>query len=214
MERKTIIIKYGKHIFVYIIFLVGIIGHAFSQTFDLMVALTPYTLIVMGTFVLYHAIKEHSTPLLIWAAGTYAITFILEAFGVYTGLIFGGYNYGNVLAPSFLGVPLVIGYNWVFVILGAASIAHHSFTRSFPFALLTGLIAVLFDILLEPVAIQLGYWTWDTGYVPLQNYAAWFAISFAAASMLKQFRISFYTPVSIHYFIAQGVFFIAMNIML
>jgi len=214
MERKTFINRYAKYIFIYIIFFVGIVGHLNTYTFDIMITLTTYTLFMMGTFVLYHAVKKNGLPVLFWAAVTYVITFTLEAVGVHTGLIFGAYEYGEVLAPSLFGVPLIIGYNWVFVILGAACIIHRYITRPVLFALITGFIAVLFDFFLEPVAIDLGYWTWDTGYVPLQNYAAWFVISFAAAFALKEFRIAFYTPVAIHYFIAQGVFFIALSMLL
>ncbi len=210
MERKTFIKKYGIYIFIYVIFLVGIVGHASPHTFDLMVTITPFTLFIMGTFVLYHAVKKNGIALLVWAMGTYLITFTLEIIGVHTGFIFGDYNYGDVLSPSLFGVPLVIGYNWVFVILGAACIVQHYISRLLFFASAAGLITVLFDIFLEPVAIQLGYWTWDTGYVPLQNYAAWFAISFAAAWVLKRFKVAFYTPVAIHYFIAQLLFFVAL----
>jgi bisanhydrobacterioruberin hydratase len=214
MERKTFINKYAKFIFVYIIFFVGIVGHVNSHTFDIMIMLTTYTLFMMGTFVLYHAVKKNGLPILFWAAGTYIVTFTLEAVGVHTGAIFGGYDYGEVLAPSLFGVPLIIGYNWVFVILGAACITQYFITRPVLFALITGIIAVIFDVFLEPVAIQLGYWSWETGYIPLQNYAAWFAISFAAAFILRRFRIAFYTPVAIHYFVAQAVFFISLNVLL
>ncbi len=214
MERETYIKQYGKYVFVYIIFLVGVIGHTTKPLFDPMVAITPYTLFIMGTFVLYHTVRKNGLPVILWMAGTYIVTFTLEAIGVHTGLVFGGYDYGEVLAPLLFGVPLIIGYNWVFVVLGAACIAQHYITRPLMFALITGLIAVLFDTILEPVAIQLGYWTWDTGYVPLQNYAAWFVISFAAAFVLKQFKFAFYTPVAIHYFIAQSLFFIALIVLL
>jgi len=214
MERKTFINRYAKYIFIYIIFSVGIAGHLITHTFDIMIALTTYTLFMMGTFVFYHAVTSNGLPVFRWAVVTYGITFTLEAIGVHTGAIFGAYDYGDVLAPSLFGVPLIIGYNWVFVILGAACITHRYITRPVLFALMTGFIAVLFDFFLEPVAIDLGYWTWDTVYVPLQNYAAWFVISFAAAFALKQFRIAFYTPVAIHYFIAQGVFFIALSVFL
>jgi bisanhydrobacterioruberin hydratase len=214
MERPASVSRYGTYLFIYIIFLVGILGHATAASFELMVTITPYTLFIMGTIVLYHAVKKNGIPVLAWVVLTYLITFTLEAVGVHTGIIFGAYRYGEVLAPSLLDVPLIIGYNWVFVILGAACIARHYSTRPVLFALVTALIAVVFDAFLEPVAVRLGYWTWETGYVPLQNYVAWFAISFAAAIALKRFRISFYTPVAIHYFIAQGVFLVAMNVIL
>lgn len=214
MERQTYIKTHGKYLFVYIIFLVGIIGHAVEQTFATWVLITPYTLFIMGTYVLYHTVKKNRSRILFWIAGTYIVTFTLEAVGVHTGLIFGGYIYGDVLEPSLIGVPLIIGYNWVFVILGAACITHRYISHPVLFAVFTGVLAVFFDFLLEPVAINLGYWSWESGDIPLQNYAAWFVISFAAAYLLKRLDIGFYTPVAIHYFIAQGMFFIAMNVIL
>ncbi len=214
MERETIINKYTKYIIPYIIFLVGVLGHITEETYSLITAITPFTLFAMGMFVLYHILKENGRPVLYWIIATYIVTFALEAIGVHTGLVFGEYTYGDILDPSFLGVPLIIGFNWVFVILGAACIAQHYLSRPLLFALITALITVVFDSFLEPVAIRLGYWTWETTYVPLHNYAAWFAISFAAAYALKRIRISFYTPVAIHYFIAQGLFFISLNVLL
>lgn len=206
--------KHAVHIFIYIIFLVGVAGHATESLIDIMVSITSVTLLIMGSLVLYQSVRANGAGVLIWAGATYVVTFFLEVLGVRTGLVFGGYEYGHALAPLLFDVPLIIGYNWVFVILGAACIVHRYLTRPFPFAIMTASITVLFDILLEPVAIQLGYWQWGVGYVPLQNYVAWFAISFTAAYFLKLSRIRFYTEAAIHYFIAQGLFFTALNLLL
>jgi len=214
MERKTSITPYFKYIFIYIIFLVGVIGHTTAPIFESMVAITPFTLFIMSTYVLYFTVKDNGSLIIVWALGTYIVTFTLEAVGVHTGMIFGHYEYGDVLEPSLFDVPLIIGYNWVFVILGAAAIARHYSSHPLLFALITGFIAVIFDSFLEPVAIQLGYWAWDTEYVPLQNYIAWFLISFVAAFSLKQFRLEFYSPVAIHYVIAQMLFFISLLVLL
>ena len=35
----------------------------------------------------------------------------------------------------------------------------------------------LLDILIEPVAIRLDFWSWTEGIIPLQNYVAWYVIS-------------------------------------
>ena len=33
------------------------------------------------------------------------------------------------------------------------------------------------DLLIEPVAIKLGYWSWAAVEIPFSNYAAWWIIS-------------------------------------
>jgi putative membrane protein len=45
--------------------------------------------------------------------------------------------------------------------------------------------SVLFDLLLEPAAIALGYWQWQNNQIPLQNYLSWGALA-AIAAMLYQ----------------------------
>jgi putative membrane protein len=88
-------------------------------------------------------------------------------------MIFGHYEYGPTLGRHILDVPPVIGLNWVLVMLGAILLAGRVTRRAFPRALLAGALAVIFDIVMEPVAIHLDYWTWDNVAVPLQNYVAW-----------------------------------------
>jgi uncharacterized membrane protein len=46
-------------------------------------------------------------------------------------------------------------------------------------AAVVGVIAMLYDAVLEPFATRVkGYWQWvGTGAVPLQNYVAWFLIA-------------------------------------
>ena len=36
-----------------------------------------------------------------------------------------------------------------------------------------------FDGLIEPVAIQAGWWAWEGVHVPWSNYACWWGVSFA-----------------------------------
>ncbi|MBN1241482.1 MAG: carotenoid biosynthesis protein, partial [Spirochaetales bacterium] len=77
-------------------------------------------------------------------------------------------------------VPVVIALNWVLVAHGAWALARRLVPRSFAAVPAAAAIATAFDWIMEPVAIRLGYWTWDGVDIPLQNYAAWFVISFAA----------------------------------
>ena len=73
----------------------------------------------MGSSVLYFSYKKGELKFLIWCLIVYTVTFSLEVLGTSTGIIFGSYTYGNTLGLKFLGVPLIIGFNWVFVILGS-----------------------------------------------------------------------------------------------
>ncbi len=51
--------------------------------------------------------------------------------------------------------------------------------------LLTGVIAVVLDLFIDPVAVEVGYWVWlvkGTVYygIPLLNYVGWFVLMFLA----------------------------------
>jgi putative membrane protein len=43
---------------------------------------------------------------------------------------------------------------------------------------MSALLMVGLDVLIEPIAIELDFWTWAGGYVPFQNYVGWFVIAF------------------------------------
>jgi len=194
-------------------FLFGIIGHSIAPLFSIMLLLTPWILLICGLGVLYADIKEKNTPLLLWVLAAYLLTFLLEVAGVKTGLLFGSYNYGTVLGLSLWGVPLLIGFNWVLVVLGIYSLLERTPLPSWSILLLTALMATLFDFIMEPVAVGLGYWIWHKGDIPLQNYAMWFLIALLCALMLKSFKASSKTLLIGYYVVIQSLFFIGLNLL-
>lgn len=212
MERSQNIKKYKEEYFLYLIFTVGIIGHLVDQLIPLMLYLTPFTLLLTGIVVLYKSYKSSNKLFLYWIIITYLITFSLEVIGVKTGLIFGEYLYGETLGLKLFEVPLIIGFNWVFVILGAISIARIISKNNLVVSLIAALIAVIFDFILEPVAIKLDYWQWSENIIPLQNYAAWFLIAFFSSFFYEQFKIETDSKISIHYLIIQFIFFLFINL--
>lgn len=116
----------------------------------------------------------------------FAGTFLIEALGVATGFPFGQYYYTSALGPLVLGVPLLIGINWVWVSIGATQLARRfKFSNKYYRAIMTGCIVVLFDVLLEPVAIKLGWWVWPNG-VGVANYASWFVIGALASLFIDE----------------------------
>lgn len=212
MEAKKIIISNKEIAFIYIIFFVGIVGHLFGPLRNLMLLLTPGTLLLTGLIVLFYSYKSSTNNFLLWAAFTYIITFILEVVGVKTGMIFGEYNYGSTLGIKLFDVPLIIGFNWVFVILGSIAISRLMTDNIFLSFIISAFIAFIFDLILEPIAIKLNYWSWYEGIIPIQNYIAWFVIAFIASVFFLKLNLKLRSDISIHYFFIQLVFFIILLI--
>lgn len=122
--------------------------------------------------------------------GLFGLGVGLETIGVYTGLPFGPYRYTGVLVPALPnGVPVAIGFAWLFIVVGGLFTARWLLSRYgtrsdkrsiWPVALLGAVLAVGLDLLLEPVAYLVkNYWVWLTpsneGYygVPWSNFATW-----------------------------------------
>ncbi len=161
---------------------VGVIGHLIPATRGLMLMLTPFSLLLTGSVVLADWLLRHRNegahlPLMVWFIAAYCFTFFVEVIGVKTGLVFGAYTYGDVLGWKVLDTPLIIGFNWVLVVAGSYSRAVTLVRNRYLTPLLTGAIALVFDLVLEQIAIRLGYWHWTGGDIPLQNYVAWFVLA-------------------------------------
>lgn len=219
-------------ILLFIFFLVGIIGHAWDLTYPIMVLLTPYVILISGIWAIHKCIKRKYV--VFWIIVAYIITFSLEVLGVSAGLVFGPYYYGDVLGPKLLDVPVVIGLNWVFIIFSLVLFSEwlvkllfksriNVKIEIFLIAIFTAIFATLFDFLMEPVAVGLNYWTWTLTSnplnIPLQNYLAWFLISFSFALTLliipKNKRLVLEeSPHSPWFVLIQLIFFVSIRIIL
>lgn len=169
---------------VVVFYAVGVFGHVFAPLKQVMLTMTPWFLWTAGLAVLVSFFWGKDAwrgvlsllPLLLLAFG-------VEVLGVATGWVFGRYRYGKVLGTLVAGVPPVIGWNWVLVVTGIHTAVRGGFPqipRFFRIGLV-GLACVAFDFVMEPVAVNLGYWTWLDGSIPLQNYLAWGVIAMAGA---------------------------------
>jgi putative membrane protein len=212
MERTKDLNNLYRTAFIYIIFAVGIFGHLYSPLRALMLTLTPATLLITGAVVFFEAFTDKKSNLLYWGILTYILTFTLEAIGVNTGFIFGNYKYGEILGLSIFSVPVIIGFNWVMVILGAVSIAKIFFDNIALNSFSAALLAVIFDFILEPIAIRLNYWNWENNVIPAQNYIAWFVIAFISSLIFYKLKVKIKSSIFIHYFFVQLIFFITLLI--
>ena len=124
-------------------------------------------------------------PIIIIALGAWAV----EHVGATYDVPFGAYDYTLVLGPMiFATVPVVIVFAWLMVIAGAwqSVITLNPLATWWVRCVGTGLIVMVFDIQIEPVATHInGYWVWhDTGPyygVPTVNFAGWWLVGFVLA---------------------------------
>ncbi len=65
----------------------------------------------------------------------------------------------------------------------------------------------LMDVLIEPIAIKLNYWTWTDNTVPFSNYLAWFIIAMLMQLILTNKLENEKNKVAITLLITQVVFF-------
>lgn len=205
--------------------LAGLIGFALGYG-DLFSLLTPFNLIVMLGLLLWTAPAR--TKLFYGFLLACCLTgLITEMIGVNTALLFGHYSYGSAFGPKILGVPFLIGVNW-FVVVYASAILAVQFRKwinnissnhgklvyaqwlGLSIAVDGALIATLFDFIMEPAAIRLGFWQWEGGHIPLLNYISWFGISFLLLLLFKQDKFKAH-PFAIHLLIIQTVFFLSLR---
>lgn len=212
MERQKNKLEHALLIILYLMFLVGIFGHIFDYTRPIMLWLTPFSLLLFSLIVIYPDIKDKK--ILSWLIITFITTILIEIIGVKTSIIFGDYKYGDVLGLKVLDVPIIIGLNWTVIIYCAFHVASKISRNKFIIPILVGLLAVIFDLVLEPIAIKLNYWQWNNLSVPIKNYIAWFFIAMLfsiAFQFLKSFSKS---KLSVNYYFIQLIFFIILNLTL
>ena len=161
---------------------------------DLIIQSTPINLLLSFGLLIWTQPEKNG-----WFYGflilTATVGFAAEVIGVNTGYLFGDYSYGTVLGFKWKQVPLIIGINW-FITIYCCGIAMHTLltkaiqkvaaTNKVPSKTLkiislvtdSATLAVAFDWLMEPVAVQLGFWKWlGDGSIPLLNYICWYVIS-------------------------------------
>ena len=117
-----------------------------------------------------------------FAAATSVLAYLIELFGVRTGLLFGHYTYTGLLVPRMPGgVPVPIACAWLLSALGAVAIARRiAPTAAAPIVVITAaLLSALLDACIEPTAAFIkGYWRWQEGGVyygvPARNFLGWF----------------------------------------
>ncbi len=223
-------IKFSKHqIATAIIILfhaVGLIGILVFKSGQI-IGLTPFNLLLSFVLLLW-AHENKNVFFWLFATVTVLIGIAVEIIGVNTGLLFGDYQYGDVLGLKWKQVPLIIGVNW-FIVVYCSGIAVTALlqriikplalTASEPAPVLKAIsvisdgatLAVLFDWLIEPVAVKLGFWQWQGNDIPLYNYVCWFVISLLLMLLFRFSPFEKRNKTAIHLLLIQMMFFLMLR---
>lgn len=190
------------------VFLLGIGGVVFllSQILRIPISEMGLNLVFILLFVFIMVIHAWKTLGFREMFVFFLIAFCIPLLYEYTdGLGFGGLVgctvfYSDLLGPKFFDkVPYVIPVMWSVMLYGAFTMTNILFNRirttrtseevvSIPWFLriiglgiVTGLIMASLDLIMDPVMVEMGAWTWSVGGpyygIPLWNYYGWIEIS-------------------------------------
>lgn len=146
-------------------------------TLDWFPALTPFNLLMCFAALWYYQEANSPRSFRFFLLGIFVYTWIIECIGVNTGVLFGHYRYDWALGPKLAGTPLMIGINWLVLALAIGAVVQGLKLSRVLKTILASAAMSLTDVLIEPMAIEYGLWTWMHPEVPLQNYLMWFLVS-------------------------------------
>lgn len=191
---------------------VGLIGFLVPSMAPLFLKLVPFHLLLMFFLIVISQSYKGKNNFYILIASVFLAGYFIEVAGVHSGKIFGEYTYGSTLGFKLLDVPIMIGINWVILIYAVGVTMQASRLKSAAFKAFAGaLVLVLLDFLIEPIAIKFDYWSWTQNSIPLQNYLAWFIVSFGMLGLFNYLKFNKENPAAVVLLGTQFVFFLTLN---
>ena len=231
-HMRTKIILSNVALFIVLLFHIsGVIGILFSPYQDWFIQNTPLNLLLM-TLLLIITQKQKNIAFFLFFTIAFLVGFTAEIIGVNTSFLFGHYQYGVVLGVKYFGVPLLIGINWFIIIYCTGVIANQLYewsnkkladtnaevkpvVRFISFIIDGALLATMFDFIIEPVAVKMGFWHWlENGEIPFYNYACWFFISLLLLTVFRLLPFDKNNRLAVHLFIVQVLFFLSLRVFL
>jgi bisanhydrobacterioruberin hydratase len=229
MQFTLIISRTGVAVFLALLFHVsGAIGITGSNK-DWFLQQTPVNLMLMSLLLIWTQ-KEKNKWFWLFCLLCIIVGFAAEWMGVNTGKLFGNYSYGETLGQKWQGVPFLIGLLWFVTMYCAGNITFRVYQwmlektgvntntklsiMIMALALDAAMLITIFDWLLEPVAVKLGYWQWlGNGEIPMYNYICWFFISLVLQLVFFVSGKSIQKPnyFAVHLFIIQVLFFLFLR---
>ena len=189
-----------------ILYIVGAVGMLMPSTRTWFVQLSALNLAISFAAVIASR-KTNRTTFLVFLSIAFVIGISVELIGVHTSYLFGSYYYGNSLGWKWNGVPLIIGLNWGILTVTSAAVIHRLQFNNHIEAILSAILMVVFDYILEPVAIKLDYWQWTDGNIPVYNFICWLGVSYLLQWIYQRMRLAEVNKVAESLFLMMFIFF-------
>jgi len=143
--------------------------------------------IFLFLMIFFHERKNHDIKEVLFLSFIYGI--ILEALDIYMSGQFYIYNAGFVL--EILGVPFAIGAGWAVAYYLSSRIVGRFDLAWWQSPFLMALIAFLYDLSMDAIAIRAGFWSWQIALdeqwfgVPYGNFFGWLAVVWTFALFIN-----------------------------
>jgi len=158
-----------------------------DKNYDLAEKIRVFQVSLGFCFYIYHSIIFFGifNTILFFVSGT-TISLLLEIIGTNKGLIFGKYSYNPKLCPGPMigNVPILIAISWTGLIYMAIVCTMLIYDGQIiskittAHILLTSMLITILDLVLDPIAVDEGRWSWDKPGkyygVPVKNFLGWF----------------------------------------
>lgn len=200
---------FASTIILVVVYVAGIIGLQ-TEYKDLFLMCTPFNLL-LSIGLLFWNHNEFNKSFFIFSALTFLTGYFIEVLGVKTGIIFGHYSYGKTLGFKLLDVPVIIGINWLMLIYIVGVICNRFNFSSLIKSLVGALLLTTLDFFIEVVAIKYDFWKWANYTPPIQNFVAWFIISFLLLLLFHSMNFNKNNKLAQGLFLLQLVFFVTLS---
>lgn len=195
--------------FLLIFYCVAIIGFLVPFTYPYFKFLTPLAILV-NIFLLIYFHNKWTKKFIILTLIILITGYIAEVIGINTGLIFGNYTYGKILGPKLFDTPVIIGFNWIMLIYCVYVLISMIKVNALLKILIGACLLVIFDIVMESSAINMGMWIWEEGVIPIKNSVTWFVLSFLLLGLYRIFRVIIRNEIAVYVIGYQFIFFIIL----
>lgn len=199
-DKLKILYNPGIILIFYSVYIAALLCFLIPSAKSIMPSITILILFITGAALLVILLPKIKTGFIYWCFIMLALIFLLEIINLNSGL--------KLETASLIFIPFTAAFNWILIIAGSIFIAKQIDKNIWITALLAGTLAVLFEVMLEPAAIKLGYWKWENGAVPLYNYYAWFFVAFAGSIIYDAMKIKTGNKILEQYYFIQLLFFV------
>lgn len=93
------------------------------------------------------------------------------------------------------------------MVITSSAVVHRFELNKHLEAIIAAILMVLFDYILEPVAMKLDYWHWKNGVIPTYNFICWFGVSYLLQLIYQRMKLAEVNKVPESLFLMMFIFF-------